>query len=156
MRERSGGWIRFHSAVENSLFSWIGICSTCLMVAQLILSIPATRLYLSRVTSVAATSSYPATMSATVTIHALDDGSDSAVVLVNGTKTAYFQQGVATLSIRPDDVITIEIGDLGMHRFEIDHNNPQLFLPAPGQIVESTLGESGSFSKARFVEQKLR
>ncbi|MFD2168723.1 hypothetical protein [Tumebacillus lipolyticus] len=154
-------FLNAYERLEKPLFRVILLGFVLILIAQLVLSTPQGRQFLSatdRMEGQRATGVLPAaaeSAAAQLTIRSVDaTASLSKVwVKVNGVPTSPFQDGMATVSIKQGDVVTVDTTLLpGVFRFEVDHDDPAISYPIPGMLVEAMEGQLAEVGPIHFMK----
>jgi len=153
-------WRRFATRVDHYLIPIVGGCFSLLILVQLVAAVPSVRSALDNFEGrfVQAAAAMPANhiqnQSATVTLYLSPaESRPDVAVLVNGTAIMNFTEPQILIHVKSGDVISIKSRDGKAAVVTIDHNNPNLLTPAPGQVVSLTSGQMyGDFTPVRFGE----
>jgi hypothetical protein len=134
-------------------------CLSTLIVAQVVTSIPAVRRHVDSAAGrfVAMPADIvPASVNrqeAEVSLYISPAGDHSDVeIQVDGRTVGFMAEPKLGVSVREGDVISVVNKGTGMVAISVDHDNPNLLLPAPGQTLYVEPGETVSLPSARFAE----
>jgi hypothetical protein len=155
-------FLRAYERLEKPLFKLILLGFALIITAQLALSTPQGRQFLSatdRMEGQRASGVMPATAtetsSAQLTIRSVDEEAllSKVWVKVNGVPAGSFQGDEVTVSVRQGDVVTVDTSELpGVYRFEVDHDDPAISYPVPGMLVEAMEGQLAEVGPVHFMK----
>jgi len=148
-------FLKAYERLEKPLFRLVVIGLVLIVAAQLTLSTQTGRNLLSQVDqlegqrtsgvlSAAATKQAPTelTIRAVGTGDALK-GLSKVWVKVNGVPVTAFMKQEVSVRVKEHDVVSVDTSQIpGLFRFEVDHDDPHISYPVPGDLVETSEGEA--------------
>jgi hypothetical protein len=152
-------WRRLVDRIDGWLVPVAAGFLSVLVAAQVVTSIPTVRRY---VDSVAGRfvempkDIVPASVErqeAQVSLYISPAGDHSDVTIqVDGRTVGVMAEPKLGIAVREGDVISVVNNGPGVVAISVDHDNPNLLLPAPGQTIYVDPGQTVSLPSARFAE----
>lgn len=145
---QGGQFDRVLSTIDLYFMPIVGGCLTLLILVQLFTAVPPVRRAIDqfegRFVAVSANEpNAPVGQEATLTLYVSPaETRPDVAVLINGIAVVNFKEPQVLIHVKNDDKIEIKSRDGKPVVVTIDHNNPNMIVPAPGQTITIGVGQN--------------